>query len=224
MKLNHRDFPGKRSNLRSIKVEGDSLLWIYHSGFFDQHASIPLSSLVSVRLDGGELFWTYRIFANDGSGGVDDLRETLSAQGFTQSDNDHLIQIYWKLLQTVHPREYAERRSSQGDPRQQSSSKRDRYTTNDSARSSNSKDQDSRRDPGSASNHSGNDSYSNSTSRASPENRDDLKRAIIILGASLSVDKRRKLKSSLRLLYHPDHGGSQDFFITLESVFAELEW
>jgi hypothetical protein len=224
VELFHRDFLGRRSTLKSIAIEGDSLLWVYQSGFFTQHASVPLSSLISLRLEGGELFWTYRIFPTERTGSVDDLVETLSALGRTQSENDHLIQIYWKLLQTVHPREYAERRSSQGDPRQQSSSKRDRYTTNDSARSSNSKDQDSRRDPGSASNHSGNDSYSNSTSRASPENRDDLKRAIIILGASLSVDKRRKLKSSLRLLYHPDHGGSQDFFITLESVFAELEW
>jgi hypothetical protein len=222
VKLNHRDFPGKRSNLRSIKVEGDSLLWIYQSGFFDQNASIPLSSLVSVRLDGGELFWTYRIFANDGSGGVDDLRETLSAEGLTQSENDQLIQIYWKLLQTVHPREYADYRSSHEDPKQQSSSKRERYSSNDSARSSDSTDQGSRRKPGSASNRSGDDS--NSTPRMPPGNRDELKNAIIILGASLSAEKRRKLKSSFRFLYHPDHGGNQDFFIILESVFVELKW
>lgn len=224
MELNHRDFPGKRSNLQSIKVEGDSLLWIYQSGFFAQNASIPLSSLVSVRLDCGELFWTYNIFASDGSGGVDNLRETLSAQGLTQSENDQLTQVYWKLLQTVHPREYAERRSSHEDPRQHSSGTRERHSSSDSARSSNSKDQGSRRKSGSASNHSGGDSSSNSTPRTSPESRDDLKKAVTILGASLSAEKRRKLKSSLRLLYHPDHGGSQDFFIKLESVFVELEW
>jgi hypothetical protein len=222
LELNHRDFPGKRSTLKSIVIEGDSLLWVYQSGFFTQHASVPLSSLISLRLDGGELFWTYRIFPTERSGAVDDLTETLSILGRTQSENDQLIQIYWKLLQTVHPREYAERRSSHEDPKQQSSSNRERYSSNDSARSSDSKDQGSRREPGSASNHSGDDSKS--TSRTSPGNRDELKKAIIILGASLSAEKRRKLKSSLRLLYHPDHGGNQDFFIKLESVFVELEW
>jgi hypothetical protein len=222
LELNHRDFPGKRSILKSIGIEGDSLLCVYQSGFFTQHASVPLSSLISLRLDGCELFWTYRIFPTERSGSVDDLTETLSVLGRTQSDNDCLIQIYWKLLQTVHPREYAKRRSSHGDSKQQSSSKSERYSRNDSARNSDSKDQGSRREPGSTSNHSGD--HSNSTPPTSFGNVDDMKKAIIILGASLSAEKRRKLKSSLRLLYHPDHGGNQDFFIKLESIFVELEW
>jgi hypothetical protein len=229
MILNHRDFPGKRSALKSIEIQGDSLLWSYQSGFFTQNASVPISSLVSIRLENNELIWTYRLFANDGSGKVDDIAEILSAIGQTQSDNDCLVSIYWNLLEFVNPREFTERRTAEHDSRRRSSRKHNSKTSedfggDDSAYSANNQQ---RRDPsnaGSSSESSRGQSASQSSSSGPPGTRDDLKRALSLIGGSLAKEKKRKLKSTLRLVHHPDHGGNHEFFIQLESVLVELEW
>jgi len=229
MILNHRDFPGKRSALKSIEVQGDSLLWSYQTGFFAQNASVPVSSLVSIRLENNELIWTYRVFANNGSGQVDDLTETLSAAGNSQSDNDCLISTYWKLLEIVNPREFTERRTTERDSRRRTSGKQNSQTAEDfeGDKSASDTSNQQRRTPGNADSstesskrHSG----SQSTSSRSTDVRDDLKRALSLIGGSLPKEKKRKLKSTLRLVHHPDQGGSQDFFIQLESVLGELEW
>jgi hypothetical protein len=229
MILNHRDFPGKRSGLKSIEIQGDSLLWSYQSGFFAQNASVPISSLVSIRLENNELIWTYRIFLNDRSGKIDDIVETLSAVGQTQSDNDCLASIFWHLLEFVNPREFTERRTAERDSGRRTSRKHNSNTSkdfgeDDSANNANSQQQRDPSDTGSSSESSRGKSASQSSSSGPPSSRSDLKRALSLIGGSLAKEKKRKLKSTLRLVHHPDHGGNQEFFIQLESVLVELEW
>lgn len=229
MRLNHKDFPGRQSALKSIEVQGDSLLWSYQSGFFAQNASVPISSLVSVRLDSKELIWTYRIFANDGSGRVDDLSETLSAAGQTTAETDHLAGIYWKLLELVNPLEFQERRSAERNSRKQKSESHDgkgseRSQRRNSAKDANDKGRSDRSNASSSSRSSGENSSSQSSSKVSPDPSGDLRSALILIGGSLASEKKRKLKSALRLVHHPDHGGDQEFFVQLELVLAELDW
>lgn len=229
MRLNHKDFPGKQSALKSIEVQGDSLLWSYTSGFFVQNASVPISSLVSVNLDGKELVWSYRIFANDGSGKVDDLSETLSAVGQTISETDCLVGIYWKLLEVVNPREFQERRSAERNSRRQNSENHDGNHAESSQRHNSARDVHNQRrrhssSAGSSSRSSEDNYASQSASRVPRDPSIDLKRALLLIGGSLGREKKRKPKSTLRLVHHPDHGGDQDFFVKLEIVLAELDW
>jgi hypothetical protein len=228
MRLNHRDFPGRRSALRSIEIQGDSLLWTYQTGLFTHNASVPISSLVYIRLDNNELIWKYRIFANDGSGREDVLTETLSAAAQTQSENDSLARIYWSLLETVNPSDSPGRRnedhqSKQWTSTQQEHGHKEDFNKNESKRKAYA---DARRDSnsGSSSNSSGGQTASQSSASTSPSSRNEIRIALRLLGSGLSNDKKRKLKSTLRLVHHPDYGGDQDFFIELESALVELEW
>jgi len=230
MRLVHKDFPGKKSPLKSIEIKGDSLLWTYQSGFFSQNASVPISSLVDIKYENNELIWAYRIFTNDASGRVDDVAETLSAEGQTKSENDFLARLYWELLKTLNPHEYSSRRNAEqntnkrnsgnGTGKREEKNERKDHTKNEHT---NTKKDHSDKTWSANSSQQGK-SESQSTSNASDSTKTEIKRALYILGGSLSKEKRRKFKSTLRLIHHPDHGGDQEFFIELESALVDLEW
>jgi hypothetical protein len=230
MRLDHRDFPGKRSPLKSIEVKGDSLLWTYQSGFFAQNASVPISSLVSIHYEKNELIWTYRIFASDGSGRVDDVAETLSAEGQTQSEKDYLSRLYWDLLKTFNPQDYSSRRNAESNSSQETSGSDPgrRQNHNAAQDSTNNANRHARQDASDSRSYSSSRQQGQSASQSSTYARTstttDLKNALRLLGGSLSIEKKRKFKSTLRLIHHPDHGGDQEFFIELESVFTDLDW
>jgi hypothetical protein len=229
VRLNHKDFPGKQSALKSIEILGDSLVWSYQSGFFTQNASVPISSLVSTYLKSNEIIWTYRIFANDGSGNVDDLSETLSAEGQTKLETDHLVSIYWQLLEFVNPFEFKERSSAESESKKWKSEKRENRSSEDSqrdhyAKDANNQGRQGRSNTGYSSKSSKDDFSSGSSSKVAPDAKSDLKQALSLIGGSLAKDKKRKLKSTLRIIHHPDHGGEQEFFIQLESALIELDW
>ena len=230
MRLVHKNFPGKTSLLKSIEVKGDSLLWTYQSGFFSQHACVPISSLVSVQFDRCELTWHYRIFANDGSGRVDDVSETLSAQGYSPSEIESLRRLYWILLENVHPHEFTRHNGSARTSSQQSSSgnssnQSGRGRQQKSANNTNRNDGKGQGDSNSASGSSNNNHSSSQSSAESHSNvKTDIKNALLLLGGSLNEEKKRKLKSTLRLVHHPDHGSDQDFFIALQAVLIDMDW
>jgi hypothetical protein len=231
MRIAHRDFQGKKSQLKSIEVRGDSLLWTYQSGFCTQNASVPISSLTSVSWRNSELFWNYRIFANNGSGAVDDISETLSAEGQNPSEKEYLYRLYWVLLETVHPHEYSKHRGSEHNASEEGSSederKRQKHDEQQASASNANRSTRRERSNNSSSSTSSKQQRSSTQSTASSSSRanaEGIKNALCLIGGNLSIEKRRKLKSTLRMIHHPDHGGNQEFFIALQAALIELDW
>jgi len=231
MRIAHRDFQGKKSQLKSIEVRGDSLLWTYQAGFFSQNASVPISSLTSVSWENSELVWNYRIFANDGSGTVDNISETLSAEGQTPSEKEYLYRLYWVLLETVHPHEFSKRRGSGRNASQEGSSgddgsrqKHDEQQASASNANRSTGQEDRNSGSSSTSSEQRRSSKQSTTSSSPRANAESIKNALCLLGGNLSIEKRRKLKSTLRIIHHPDHGGNQEFFIALQAALIELNW
>ena len=229
MKLVHKNFPGKVSGLISIQIKGDSLVWSYRSGFFVHDACVPINSLVSVEYNNSEFIWQYKTFVADEKGEIQDITESLSAVDLNTNENVLINKIFWQLLESVNPMEFRNRTNDAGDKKNYQD-RRDKEASKRKNKKEKSDNQRNRRqtyyesNSRSEENPRSEESDNNATVDYRTTKDSEIRDSLIVLGSSLNPEQRKKLKSTLRLIHHPDHGGNKDFFIALERSMVNLEW
>jgi hypothetical protein len=226
MRLIFQDYAAKSCSLNTIYIQDDFLAWKYKTAFFLQDCSIPISSIASVSLADGQLTWQYSMPIHEKS---TFLSETLSARSQTLSEQKFLAGLYQDLLAKLVQRENASRGGSRDHASSDSSRQKQQHRggNSDQQRSSRSQDQTSEQsaDTGRSSQRSRESKAgSRQSCQRSSEFSHDIRGALLTLGSSLSGDQKRRLKATLRMVHHPDHGGSKDYFIALEIALRELQW
>lgn len=46
----------------------------------------------------------------------------------------------------------------------------------------------------------------------------------LIKSQNLDADRKKKLKMTLRLIHHPDQGGSNEYYLAIEEAFEKLNY
>ena len=215
MLIRDLDHQIKGNHLISFSVEGDLLKWKYRSSFWaiTQEAFIKISSIDNLNLDNERLSWSYTDFVDNTS---KNQIESLSSRYELKAENEQEIKtllIYFKQLTKCGV--------NRNNSRQSKKSKEENQSKKDEKNTKNKTGQEANNSAKYKSSSKAKDSKVNTNNISGKEN---IYRAIKLLSQNLDADRKKKLKRTLRLIHHPDQGGSNEYYLAIEEAFEKLNY